>query len=98
MAKRFPAKRPTPSPPAARGPAKQKKLPHNFTCIISREGDGFVSHCPGLDIASQGETVEEAREQLREAIALFLACASESEIKRRIAPEVYVSAIEVQVG
>jgi predicted RNase H-like HicB family nuclease len=32
-----------------------------FTAIIEREGDGYVSFCPQLDIASQGYTVEEAR-------------------------------------
>jgi hypothetical protein len=25
-----------------------------LTAIIEREGDGYVSLCPGLDIASQG--------------------------------------------
>ena len=42
-----------------------------ITVIILREGDGYVSLCPELDIASQGEGVEEARNNLREAIELF---------------------------
>jgi predicted RNase H-like HicB family nuclease len=29
-----------------------------LTAIIEREGDGFVSQCPELDVASQGETIE----------------------------------------
>jgi predicted RNase H-like HicB family nuclease len=33
-----------------------------FAAIIEREGDGYVSLCPELDIASQGDTIEEARE------------------------------------
>ena len=32
-----------------------------FTALIEREGDGYVALCPELDIASQGDTVEEAR-------------------------------------
>ena len=32
-----------------------------FTGLIEREGDGYVSLCPEFDIASQGDTVEEAR-------------------------------------
>ena len=32
-----------------------------LTAIIEREGDGYVSLCPELDIASQGGTIEEAR-------------------------------------
>ncbi len=42
-----------------------------FTVIIEREDDGYVSVCPELDIASQGNNVEEARLNLIEAIELF---------------------------
>ena len=38
------------------------------TAIIEREGDGYVSLCPELDIASQGDTVEQARNNLKEAL------------------------------
>ena len=43
-----------------------------FTAIIEREGDGFVALCPELDVASQGATIEEARQDLQEAVELFL--------------------------
>ena len=33
--------------------------------LIGRESDGYVLFCPELDIASQGSTVHEARENLR---------------------------------
>jgi predicted RNase H-like HicB family nuclease len=33
----------------------------HLTAIIEREGDGYVLLCPELDIASQGNTIEEAR-------------------------------------
>jgi len=42
-----------------------------ITAIIEREGNGYVSLCPQLDIASQGDTIQEARENLREALELF---------------------------
>ena len=29
---------------------------HRLTGLIEREGDGYVSLCPELDIASQGDT------------------------------------------
>lgn len=45
---------------------------HRLTAIIEREDDGYVALCPQLDIASQGGSVEEARENLRVALALFL--------------------------
>ncbi len=57
---------------------------HSFNAIIERDGDGFTALCPELDIASEGETVEDARQNLAEAIELFFECASESEIRTRI--------------
>ncbi|NHZ72637.1 MAG: type II toxin-antitoxin system HicB family antitoxin [Aquificales bacterium] len=55
-----------------------------FTAIIEREGDGFVALCPELDIASQGDTVEEAKSNLAEAIELFLEVSDPSEIQNRL--------------
>jgi len=43
----------------------------HLTAIIEREEDGFVALCPELDIASQGDTVEDASKNLREALELF---------------------------
>lgn len=48
------------------------KSNYELTAIIEREGDGYVSLCPDLDIASQGDTIEEARANLIEALYLFL--------------------------
>ncbi len=72
----------------------QKQL----TAIIEREENGYVSLCPELDIASQGNTIEEARENLREALELFFETASPKEIKARLHEEVYVTRVEVAVG
>ena len=58
----------------------QKQL----TAIIEREGDGYVSLCPEVDIASQGKTIEEARENLREALELFFETTSPEEIQQRL--------------
>lgn len=69
-----------------------------LTVIIEREDDLYVSLCPELDIASQGETVEVARNNLREAIELFLETASPEEIKGRLHDEVYVTHMEIAVG
>ena len=69
-----------------------------FTALIEREGDGYVSLCPELDIASQGDTVEEARHHLIEALELFFETASPAEIRERLRSEVYVTRLEVAVG
>ena len=69
-----------------------------FTAIIEREGNGYVALCPEVDVASQGDTVDEARENLHEALELFFEMASDAEIKKRFHDEVYVTRVEVAVG
>ena len=54
-----------------------------LTAIIEREGDGYVSLCPELDIASQGESVEQAKDNLQEALELFFETASPEELKHQ---------------
>jgi len=69
-----------------------------LTAIIEREGDGYVALCPELDIASQGDTVEEARDNLTEALELFFETASPEEIKQRTHREMFITQLEVVVG
>ena len=69
-----------------------------LTAIIEREGDGFVALCPELDIASQGNSIEEARANLQEALELFFESASDVEIQNRLHKEVYITRLEVVVG
>ncbi len=69
-----------------------------LTAIIEHEGDGYVSLCPELDIASQGDSVEEARDNLREALELFFETASPEEQKDRLRGDVFVTQVEVAVG
>ncbi|MCH7554296.1 MAG: type II toxin-antitoxin system HicB family antitoxin [Chloroflexi bacterium] len=70
----------------------------HVTAVIEREGDGYVALCPELDIASQGDTVDEARRNLQEALELFFETASTSEVSERLHPEVYVTRLEIRVG
>ena len=56
----------------------------DLTTIIEREGDGYVSLCPELDIASQGYTLAEARNNLQEALELFFETAGADEIHTRL--------------
>lgn len=69
-----------------------------LTAVIEREGDGYVALCPELDVASQGDTLVDARRNLVEAVEAFLETASPSEIDGRLSPERYVENIEVEVA
>ena len=71
---------------------------HQLTGIIEREGSVYVALCPEVDVASQGETIEEARRNLVEALELFFETADPSEVENRLHNEIFVTRIEVAVG
>jgi len=54
----------------------QRMVPISFTAhlpaVIIKKKRWYVSHCPVLDVASQGDTEEEAKRNLIEAVTLFL--------------------------
>ena len=64
-----------------------------LTAIIHKEDDIYVSLCPELDIASQGSNIEEAKDNLKEAVELFFECASPREINKRCYDETCISSI-----
>jgi predicted RNase H-like HicB family nuclease len=47
-------------------------MTYKFTTIINQEGKWFVARCLELGVVSQGRTIEEAQENLKEAIELYL--------------------------
>lgn len=73
-------------------------MQQSFTAIIHREGSLYVALCPEFDIASQGDSVAEARANLGEALELFFEEAPTTEVERRLHQEVYVTNVEVTVG
>ncbi|QWR78376.1 type II toxin-antitoxin system HicB family antitoxin [Candidatus Magnetomonas plexicatena] len=71
---------------------------YRLTAFIEKEGTGYVSLCPELDVVSQGESIESARANLKEALELFLETASTQEIQDRLHKEVYITHVEVDVA
>ena len=67
-----------------------------FTAIIEREGDGYWALCPEVDVASRGDTIEEARRNLIEALELFFETASPTEIASRLSTEVFITQVGVE--
>jgi predicted RNase H-like HicB family nuclease len=66
--------------------------------VIEQDEDWYVALCPELDIASQGRSVEEARNNLAEAIELFFEVADTAEIEQRQHNDVFVTQVGVPVG
>ena len=64
------------------------------TIIIKREEEWFVATCIENNIASQGKTIDEATENLKEAIALFY----EDELDEKLMlpkEQVYITSLEM---
>lgn len=51
-----------------------KKIPKNMSLesIIWKEGNYYVGQCLNIDVSSFGETKQEALDNLREAVTLYL--------------------------
>jgi predicted RNase H-like HicB family nuclease len=62
-----------------------------FAAAVSREDKWYVAQCLEVDVASQGETEDEALENLREALELFF------EPPRSTRPP-KVRTVEVEIG
>ena len=45
---------------------------YSFTCLLKKEGDQFASLCVELDVASCGDTEQEAINGLRNAIEAYI--------------------------
>jgi len=62
--------------------ATPKKV--TLTSVVLPEEGGFYAICPELDVASQGDTAEEAKANLQEALELYLMDMTEEEIIKEI--------------
>jgi len=51
---------------------KKLKINTSYTALIHREDDLYVAECPEIGTASQGITIEEAVNNLKEATQLYL--------------------------
>ena len=47
-------------------------MSHRFTAVISKEEKWYVALCVELGVVSQGQTIEEARKNLKEAVELYI--------------------------
>lgn len=47
-------------------------LPIEFDMVVFKEGNVFITYSPKLDVSSCGNTFEQARENMKAAVRLFL--------------------------
>lgn len=68
-----------------------RRMKRQFAATVWKEGDWYVAQCLEIDVASQGETEDEALDNLREALDLYF------EPPRATRPP-KIRLIEVEVG
>jgi predicted RNase H-like HicB family nuclease len=57
--------------------------------IIEKDEYGYYTYCPGFDgCQTQGDTLEEALDNMREAIELYLETMPENEIRTLLSKEI----------
>lgn len=55
-----------------------------FNCVVYQENNQFVSICQQLDISSFGDTIEEAKANLEEAIKLYVDYAFDKDLVNEV--------------
>jgi len=64
-----------------------------FTAIVHKEGDLYVAECPEVGTASQGKSIEESIDNLKEATELYL-----EEFPQKETPHPLLTTFEVAVN
>jgi len=70
------------------------------TAVVILEGKSYSTWCPDVDVASQGDTVNEALDNLKEALELHLECLTPDDlakIKQRYGSRL-VTTLEIPVS
>ena len=67
--------------------------------VIEKDEHGYYAFCPELEgCQSQGDTFEQALNNIKEAIELYLETISEDDRKNYFSHEIYTTSIEVNVA
>lgn len=57
-------------------------MAYKLSAVVEKEDDEFVSHCVEVEVTSQGSTIEEALNNLKEAVSLYIKNAEKEELDR----------------
>ena len=74
-------------------------MSYKVNVVIEKDENGYYAFCPELEgCQSQGDTFEEALNNVKEAIELYLETLSDAERKQYLSHEIYTTSIEVNVA
>ena len=72
---------------------------YNVNVIFEKDDNGYFVYCPQLTgCHSQGDTFEEARTNIQEAVDLYIETLSREEIAQLLPRELITSTIEIAVA
>jgi predicted RNase H-like HicB family nuclease len=73
-------------------------MPYKVSVVLEKDENGYYAWCPELKgCQSQGESLDEALSNIREAVELYLESMPEEERRTVLSREVLTTALEVHV-
>jgi len=74
-------------------------MPYKISVVIENDEYGYYAYCPQLEgCHSQGDTMEEAMDNITEAIDVYLETLKPDEILERLSKEIVTTTVEVKVA
>ena len=72
---------------------------YRVNIVIEEDSDGFYAYCPQLEgCQSQGDSLEEVKQNIHEAVELYLETLSDEEKQSLLTKKVSTMTLEVQVA
>ena len=73
-------------------------MSYKVNTLIEKDEHGYYAYCPELvGCHSQGETLEEVIENIKEAVELYLETLSDEEKRDYLSQEIFTTSLEVKV-
>ncbi len=74
-------------------------MSYRVSIVIEKDEHGYYAYCPELSgCQTQGDSVEEVKDNIKEAIELYLETLSKDEIKASLSKEILTTTVEVKVA
>ena len=74
-------------------------IQYKINVVIEKDEYGYYAYCPELEgCQTQGDSIEEVLEHIKEASELYLETLSKDEIKAFLSKEILTTSLEVKVG
>jgi predicted RNase H-like HicB family nuclease len=74
-------------------------MSYRVNVVFIKDENGYYAHCPELPgCHSQGDSYEEARKNIQEALELYLETMNKEEIGEALNKELLTTTLEVEIG